>query len=301
MIDRHNIDNPPEIRVDVWDEEFLNDEYVSSAIAELHRREGSPDKPFGVYFLDGLDPRSAMGRMVEIERFNDSFANDVAFLKGLYSSYEDAGVTELVCVADHVNLKPAGVMRLIRHSTRYGCRTMDDLCATGENGWGLTADQVWAAASFAATEPEDIIDIPTLAVAHGYQSGRDLDGITRAICAGVFQRALSAGVLTMVCAFERIPSILVQAFTGNYWNEFDDVPSRPYYGAADTIPMWANPRDYEYWTRTQRQDLHDVFIGCAGLEKYHFAWPHGVPVWSPNSEHDVVDLTRYEVAEVSGA
>jgi len=302
----HRVADPsPRVVLDVWDPSYLDPDFQRDAIRDLHAAEGNPEQRFGVYLLDGLDPRSGLGRAVELERFGEAFANDRDLLRDLYGAYEDVGATELCCVVDHEELRPAGVMRLIRNSVEYGSRTMDDLQADGENGWSLELDELWDRAPLAASTLDEIVDVPTLAVARDYQSGRDVAGISRAICASVFQRVLSTDVETMVCAFERIPAMLVQAFTGDFWNEFDGVPARPYYGAPDTIPMWSNPREYELRIRTTRQDLYDKFVLLEGLaERYHFAWPDGAPQWEPleaevdlrdrAEDEEVVDLRQYD-------
>lgn len=287
----HRVTEPaPRVVLDVWDPSYLDVDFQREAIRALHDEHGRPEQQFGVYLLDGLDPRSGLGRSVELERFGEAFANDRSMLRDLYGAYEDVGTTELCCVVDHVELRPAGVMRLIRNTVEYGSRTVDDLLAGGENGWSLEVEDLWDRAPLAAESLDEIVDVPTLAVARDYQSGRDVAGISRAICASVFHRVLSSGAQTMLCAFERIPAMLVQAFTGDFWNEFDGIPAKPYYGAPDTLPMWANPRDYLERIHTTRPDLYAKFVMLEGLsEKYHFAWPDGMPV-SALAEEPVIDL-----------
>lgn len=293
MITRSSIGNPVELVVDVWSEEFINPDYVSWAISKLHERAGSPDTPFGVYFLDGLDPRAAIGRIVELERFSDSFDNDAAYLKNLYHRYELAGSTELVCVVDHENRAPAGVIRLIRHSRDHGCRTIDDLERTGPDGWGLEPGEIWRRSSLAAREPEDIVDCATLAVAYAYQGLTKAGAVSRALAAAVFNRCLEEDVLSLVCAFEHLPAKLFQAYTGNGFHPFDGVGPQPYYGAENTVPLWSNTRDWEYWIRHHRPRIHERFIGLKGFDNFHFAWPNGPLTWEPTEAEQVVDLTRY--------
>jgi hypothetical protein len=274
---------------DPWADEFRTDDYLAETIAGLRQAHGDPEQSMGVYFLDGRDPRSSLGRAVELERFGDSFANDVPLMRELYGDFEDAGTTELICVVDHVRGRPAGVIRTVRNTAEHGCRILNDLQHDGPNGWGLTWDDVLARSAFVATGAEDIIDIPTIAVALDYAGSRKADGVSKALCAGVFQHALRSDANTWVCSLDRVPYQLIQAYTGDVMSEFDGVDGAPYYGAEDTVPLWCNFREYEQRLIAERQDLYAWLVNCEGLEDYFFAWPETLV--------EVIDLTDSTLAE----
>ena len=254
-----------EILLDVWDPKYRTPEFLSEAIDSLRAEFGNPPQRFGVYIVDGLDPRSGLGRAVEVERFGESYENDVSLLRELYGDFEDAGSTELICVVDHQEHLPCGVIRLVRNTEALGCRILNDLQAEGENGWGMTWEEIVAAADFAAVAPEEIIDIPTIAVSKAYQGHREVAGISKALYAAVFQHALRSDAQTWVCSLERVPYILVQDSSVHVMNEFRGVPSRPYYGAPDTVPLWSNFRHHEAYLRKYHPAAHAMFTFSEGL------------------------------------
>jgi hypothetical protein len=274
----------PGLRVnDPWAPTYRQPDYLAQAIDELRAAHGDPDQSMGIYFLDGRDPRSSLGRAIELERFSDSFDNDVAMLRDLYGDFEGAGTTEMICVVDHEAGHPAGVIRLVRNTAEHGCRTLIDLQKDGPNGWGLTWDQVLAGADFLARDPLDILDIPTMAVAKDYAGSSKVDGVSKALSAGVLRYALASETVTWVTALDRIPYQLIQAYGGGVMEEFDGVGGQPYYGAEDTVPLWTNLVPYEERLRTTRPDLYAWLIDGEGLEDYFFGWPDTLV--------EVIDLT----------
>jgi len=279
---------------DVWASEWRDDNYLAGAIDGLRREHNEPAQPFGVYFIDGSDPRSSLGRSVEQERFGDEYGNDITVLRSLYGEFEVDRATELIVVVDHVERRPAGVIRTIRNTAERGCRMLNDLQMTGENGWGLSWDEITARSSFAANKPESITEIATIAVAKRYQGARSAGGVSKALYAALLQRALGSQANTWVCLMERIPYLLVQAIGKDVMNEFDGVDSRPYHGAPDTIPVWANFREYEAYLGRAHPDSHDLLVKSAGLlDQYYFGFPGGAPTWDP-LDPDVIDLRMYE-------
>ena len=259
--------------IDLWSDDYRTEDFLRAAIEELREEHGNPDQPMGMYCLPATDPRSSLARAVELERFGASFDNDVPLMRELYGEFEEAGVTELLCVVDHVNGRPAGVIRTVRNTEELGCRILNDLQADGENGWGLTWDEILERSDFAAERPEDIIDIPTIAVATEYAGSRRADGVSKALCAAVLQHALRSDANTWVCSLDRVPYQLIQAYTADVMEEFEGVEGRPYHGAADTVPLWCNFREYEARLRRDHADLHALYCNNAGLQDYFFGWP----------------------------
>lgn len=282
---------PPD---DMWVAEYLTPEFLRGAIASLRHEYGDPEQRFGVYFVDGLDPRSSLGRAVELERFGESFDNDVDLMRELYGRFEQVGATELICVVDHEAEVPAGVIRTVRNTLEAGCRILNDLQHDGENGWGLSWGEIIDRSSFAAERPEEIIDIPTIAVSKAYQGARQADSVSKALMAAVFRRALGSDAHTWVCSLERVPYILIQAATENVMHEFEGVEGRPYYGAPDTVPLWANFREYEAYLRRDHPDTMAWLMGrTSHLDQYFFAFPGGEPTWD-ELDAEVIDLRMYE-------
>jgi hypothetical protein len=259
--------------VDLWADEYRSEQFLSDAIAELRSEYGDPEQPMGMYCIPGTDPRSSLGRAVELERFGESFDNDVPLMRELYGTFEDEGLTELLCVVDHERGRPAGVIRTVRNTAEHGCRILNDLQDDGENGWGLTWAEILERSDFAARRPEDIIDIPTIAVGREYSGARRADSVSKALCAAVFQHALRSDANTWVCSLDRIPYMLIQAYTANVMQEFAGVEGHAYHGAADTVPLWTNFREYEERLRRDHPDLHQLFVHNLGLEDYFFGWP----------------------------
>ena len=280
---------PPVVVKDVWSPEFFTEEFHRSAILDLIRENGSPDQPFGVYMLDALDPRSSLGRAVELERFSGEFGNYRTMLRDLYVDYEDAGTSELCVMVDHTALRPAGVIRLTRHTKEFGSRTIDDLLAQGENGWGLSIEDLWLRAPLAANDLNGIVDIPTLAVSVGYHGNSALDSISRALSACMFRRTLSSEAESIICGLDLVVASLVQSFTGHSLGEFEGIEPQPYYGSPDTIPMWINPLEQLLRFRTSEPELYGKFVLLNGLERYFFAWPEDTATWEEINDR-VIDL-----------
>lgn len=278
---------------DMWASEYLTPEFLARSIRSLRHEFGDPAERFGVYFVDGLDPRSSLGRAVELERFGESFDNDVPLMRRLYGEFEQIGATELICVVDHEAERPAGVIRTVRNTDRAGCRILNDLQHHGENGWGLSWGEILDRSSFAAERPDEIIDIPTIAVSRAYQGARQADGVSKALMAGVLRRALMSDAHTWVCSLERIPYLLVQAATRNVMHEFVGVEGRPYYGAPDTVPLWANFREYEAYLRRDHPDTWGWLVAGVGLDQYFFGYPDGPAEWD-ELDPEVIDLRMYD-------
>lgn len=291
-------DQRPQVVANVWSPEYFEEEFLRFAILDLKREHGDPEHPFGVYILDALDPRSCLGRVVELERFGGQFGNDLAMLRDLYVDYEDCGNSELCIVVDHLELRPVGVIRLTRHTEEFGSRTIDDLLALGENGWGLSKEELWTRAPLAAKDLNGIVDVPTLAVSVGYHGNDALDSISRALSACMFKRILSCGSESMICALDRIVAALVQSITGNFLGEFEGIGPQPYYGSPGTIPMWSNPREQLLRIQTSEPELYERFVLLKGLDKYFFAWPEDTATWEEIDEL-VIDLRDSSSSENS--
>lgn len=255
----------------LWSPEYMTDEFAEASIKSLMEENNNPKQKYGVYVIDGQDPRSSLGRKVELERFTQSFGNGPDFMKSLYGGFEDADKTKLLVVVDHQNLKPAGVIRMVRNTDEFGCRILNDLVMDGEDGWNLgSLDEVEKRANFEAKTSEEILDLPTIAVSEQY--GSKLTAVSDALCAGIFQTTLKDGVTkTWVCSLARIPYMIIQDKTGDAFSEFDGVSSAPYYGDNDTTPLWCNViKLYEHIVENDEARYKKYYEGF-GLEDYYFA------------------------------
>ena len=56
--------------VDLWSDEYRTDEYMRWAIESLRAEYGDPEQPMAMYQVEGTDPRSSLGRAIELERFS---------------------------------------------------------------------------------------------------------------------------------------------------------------------------------------------------------------------------------------
>ena len=117
--------------------------------------------------------------------------------------------------------------------------------------------------------------------------------MSKALYAGLMQQGLRSDAKTWVCSLDRIPYILVQAAAKDIMQEFDGVPGQPYYGAPDTVPLWANIWDYEYYLRTQHPDAYAMYAHSVGLDDQYFFGFAEPPTWvAPDPE--VIDLRMYD-------
>lgn len=260
---------------DLWSPEYMTSEFAKVAIDSLKAEWGKPTERFGVYFLDGKDPRSSLGRMVELNRFLAEFENDADYMRKLYGEFEDAGMTELIVVVDHENSAPAATIRTVHNSKEVGCRILNDLIRGDDNNsWGLgSMSEVRSRANFAATSDDEILDIPTIAVAKGYGRSNDLGGVIAAVEAGVYQRTFydKPEIKTWVCSLDRIPYQLIQYDTHNAFNEFEGVDPHYYYGSEDTTPLWCNVREYRERLKSDHPESYAKFNDMVGLEDFFMA------------------------------
>jgi hypothetical protein len=290
--------------LDLWSPEYRTPEYQRWAIDSLRAEFGHPVQPMGMYQVEGTDPRSSLGRAIELERFGDSFDNDADLLRDLYGTFEEAGNTQLLCVVDHEAGRPAGVIRTVRNTARDGCRILNDLQKHGDNGWGLTWEEILERSDFEARVPEDIIDIPTIAVGKAYAGSSRADSVSKALFAAVLQHAIRSDAVTWVCSLDRIPYILVQAWGIDVMHEFDGVPGQPYYGAADTVPLWCNFRPYERNLAVIDPDRHARLMHNRGLEDYFFGWPDERVIdlrdHAPSTDHTGADVVEEESQAAAG-
>ncbi|HVN50080.1 MAG TPA: hypothetical protein VMT43_01540, partial [Acidimicrobiales bacterium] len=73
---------------------------------------GRAHTPFGVYVLDADQPEAELARAVEREVLDEFFTNSPELLEREYGPYESAST--FLCVVDHEQRAPAGMIRIIR-------------------------------------------------------------------------------------------------------------------------------------------------------------------------------------------
>jgi hypothetical protein len=292
------------VQLDLWSPEHRTDEALRAAVGSLREEHGEPSEPMAIYQDEGTDPRSSLGRAVELERFGDSFDNEPELLRDLYGAFEPAGQTDFLIVVDHERGRPAGAIRCVRSSAELGCPMLNDLQAEGENGWGLSWDDIVRRSDFAAERPEEFIDIATLAVSREYAGSQRADGVSKALFAAVLQHAIRSDATTWVTLLDRIPYVLVQAWGMGVMQEFDGVAPRPYHGAEDTTPLWCNFRPYEAQLAVDHPEQHARLMHNFELDDYFFGWldekvidlrePAAMP------EQAIVDVTTPEAQPATG-
>ena len=116
-----------------------------------------------------------------------------------------------------------------------------------------------------------------------------------ALFAGVTQQALRSDALTWVCSLERVPYTIVQMATHGVMQEYEGVPAKAYYGAPDTVPLWANFREWEAFLQHDHPENHAMLMHGIGLDDFFFGF-HEPATWQ-SIDLDVVDLRRYDRAD----
>jgi hypothetical protein len=284
--------------VDLWSPDLRTETALRAAVESLRAEHGDPVQPMAMYEVAGTDPRSSLGRAVELDRFADSFDNEPELLRELYGAFEPSGQTDFLIVVDHERGRPAGAIRCVTSSADLGCPMLNDLQATGENGWGLGWDEIVRRSDFAAERPEEFIDIATLAVSREYAGSHRADGVSKALFAAVLQHAIRSDATTWVTLLDRIPYLLVQAWGMGVMREFEGVEPRPYHGAEDTTPLWCNFRPYEAQLAIDHPEQHARLMHNLELDDYFFGWADErvidlrEPLAAP--EQATVDITTSE-------
>lgn len=192
-------------------------------------------EPFGTYIVAGDAPAAALARHVERGVFEETFGNSAELMKTEYGPYEDASL--FICVIDHVNLLPVGMMRIIR-SSPAGFKSLDDLRA-----WDTTPQEVLVRTGL-HVDPDRLWDIATLAVTKDHRKGAEGSAVSVALYQALCTAALACDIGWFVAILDVPVFKLLQRRMRKGFAPFVGVEPRPYLDSPASLPVWC---DVEAW------------------------------------------------------
>lgn len=207
------------------------------------RRDGT-DERFVCYRVSGESEFSDIGRQVERQVFEETFAgNDAAFMAREYGPYEQFSTFFLS--VDRAEQRPIGVLRVIRNSPA-GLKTLNDL-AQPESPVHLTADQVLA---YHGIEKLDSVwDVGTVAIPAQYR--RSGASASLQLYRGMYVSALDQGIDHLVAVIDKAPLLAMTDYLAipfvplcgsDYFSYLESAESRAVYGYVPSFDKAVNER-----------------------------------------------------------
>lgn len=200
---------------------------LSSQLVEARRSDVA--KPFGIYFVPGDDPFSALARFVERTVFQQWFANDEATMETEYGPFEAA--SDFILCVDHEQMQPAGTFRVLRPNPQ-GLKTLIDVAA--EPGWGAGEEEF-----LAYHKPRDgmarIFDAATLAVRPEWTGSAGAQ-VSHALYAGLYTWCMAHDADMLVSAIDTAVVELLLGL-GVPVEPLCGLPAKEYLGSPSTLPI----------------------------------------------------------------
>jgi hypothetical protein len=232
-------------------------------------REGRGDTPFGLYVLDSTEPASELARTIERNVFYETFGNTPELLAAEYDPYEEASI--FLCVIDHAQRAPAGMLRLVMPSS-YGFKSLHDL----ERLWGLTPDEL-AARHGIEFDLSSMFDMATLAVPPAYRGAAASGLVATALYQGLGLIGRRFDIQWCVAILDQI---VLKQINRPFARPLAPIPStepRRYLDSPSSQPVYIDVADYKARVGLLDPDMHRLIFRGEGLESVvsQPLWPTG--------------------------
>jgi hypothetical protein len=219
---------------------------------------GRASTPFGVYVLDADQPEAELAREIEREVFDEFFANSPKLLEDEYGPY-DASSTFL-CVLDHQERRPAGMIRIIRPSSS-GLKSVHDI----ERQWERPFAEL-VGPTGADVDLSGWWDLATLGVAGDYRGAATSGLVAMALYQALNMLADREGVEWAVAILD----VLVLDLINTAWmNPFQPVPGTSpvrYLDSPASQPAFCDAAAYKAKLAMFDPPTHEILFEGRGLE-----------------------------------
>jgi len=219
---------------------------------------GRASTPFGVYVLDAAQPEAELAREIEREVFDEFFSNSPKLLDDEYGPYDDSST--FLCVIDHAEQRPAGMIRIIRPGPaglksvhdieRQSGRAFTDL--VGPTGANVDLTAWW--------------DIATLGVARDYRGAATSGLVAMALYQALNMLADREGVEWAVAILD----VVVLDLINTAWmRPFQPVPGTfpaRYLDSPASQPAFCDAAAYKAKLALFDQPTHEILFEGRGLE-----------------------------------
>ena len=213
---------------------------------------------FGVYVLQSDEPAAELGRSVDREVFLEFFGNTAELLAEEYDPYEDSSV--FICVVDHVQRCPAGVMRVILPSP-LGFKSLHDI----EGRWGEPIEDLMTR-SGVTLERSELWDVATLAVRGGYRGEASGGLVSLALFQALAMLAPARGRRWAVAILDVIVLDMIQTEFLRPFTMLDGLAPKRYLDSPSSLPVLLDATDFESRLRFRAPSMAEILFDGRGLE-----------------------------------
>ena len=213
---------------------------------------------FGVYVLRHDEPGAELARSVEREVFLEFFGNTPELLAEEYGPYEQASA--FICVIDHVQRRPAGVMRVILPSPR-GFKSLHDL----ESHWGRSVDDVMERSRI-DLDRNALWDVATLAVGADYRGAASGGLVSLALFQALAMLGTRSGTRWAVAILDVVVLDLIQSEFLRPFTMLDGLSPRRYLDSPSSLPVLLDAADFESRLRFRAPSMAEILFDGRGLE-----------------------------------
>ncbi|MGZ4785035.1 MAG: hypothetical protein ACXV5S_05150 [Acidimicrobiales bacterium] len=213
---------------------------------------------FGVYVLRSDEPAAELARSVEREVFLEFFGNTPELLAAEYGPYEEASA--FICVIDHVQREPAGVMRVILPSP-LGFKSLHDI----ESRWGHPVDEV-VARSGVELDRRALWDVATLAVRADYRGAASGGLVSLGLFQALAMLGPRSGARWAVAILDVIVLDLIQTEFVRPFTMLDGLAPRSYLDSPSSLPVLLDATEFESRLRFRAPSMAEILFDGRGLE-----------------------------------
>ena len=213
---------------------------------------------FGVYVLESHEPGAELARSVEREVFLEFFGNTPELLAEEYGPYEQSSV--FICVIDHVQRQPAGVMRVILPSPR-GFKSLHDV----ESRWGCSIDDLMGRSGI-ELDRAALWDVATLAVRADYRGEASGGLVSLALFQALAMLAPRRGIRWAIAILDVIVLDLIQTEFVRPFTLLDGLAPQRYLDSPSSLPVLLDATDFESRLRFRAPSMAEILFEVRGLE-----------------------------------
>ncbi len=226
------------------------------------------DTPFGLYVFDPDQPESSLARDIERAVFYETFGNTPDLLSAEYGPYDDASF--FLCVIDHAQRRPAGMIRVIAPSPR-GFKSLHDLARR----WDRPFDEL-AAQHRLAVDLSSMWDLATLGVDREYRGAATSGLVAMALYQGLNMLADRQGIEWAIAVLDLVVLDLINGAWGRPFTPLPGVEPQRYLDSPASQPVLCDAVDYKARLALLDPSTHQILFEGKGLESMV-----STPQWSP--------------------